>query len=190
MVKANVPQIDMSLESWISNTHSLLQFPITILTVALLLVIGAFAEIAPRKSLEFLDNSPGKLLLFILPLILASSFDWATGMLSTVVCLIIFTRLQKVDIDEGFVDSTDDIMSSSTKIVSNPHRWFVEKILGESPIAISSDRVLTHAVESENPRTSSSNPSSLTTSSSSSSSSSNSSSSSLLDQFNSINSSK
>jgi len=188
MVKANVPQVDMSLESWISNTHEILQFPVTILTVVILLVIGAFTEIAPRKSLEFLDNTPGMLLLFILPIILASSFDWATGMLAAVICLIVFTRLQKIDMDEGFVDSTDDTMSSSTKIISNPHRWFVEKILGESPIAISSDRVVTRVVEDENTRTTSLNSTGST--SNGTSTSSHGSSSSLFDQFNSSSSNK
>lgn len=189
MVKANVPEVDMSLESWISNTHSILQFPVTILTVALLLVIGAFTEIAPRKSLEFLDNTPGMILLFILPLILASTFDWATGMLAVVVCLIIFTRLQKIDLDEGFLDSTDDIMSSTTKVVANPHRWFVEKTLGERPITISSDHVITRAVQDETPRRSSASNTGIT-SSSVTYTSAHGSNSALLDEFNSSSSNK
>lgn len=186
MVKANVPQVDTSLQSWISNIYTVLQFPVTILIVALLLVIGAFAEIAPRKSLDFLDNTPGMLLLFILPIVLASTIDWPTGMLATVVSLIVFTKLQKADMDEGFVDSTDDMVSSSAKIVSNPHRWFVEKILDERPIAISSDRVVTRAVQDENPRTSSSSTSPITNNMSSSRGSS----LSIFDQFNSSSSNK
>jgi len=52
--------------------------------------------------------------------------------------------------------------SSDTKIISSPHRWFVEKTLNERPIAISSDRVITHAVEEGNTRNSSSITSSYT----------------------------
>ena len=158
--KLEIPVDDISIGSWIHNAHFILQFPATILIILSLLVAGTFAEIAPRKSLEFLDNPFGMILFFIIPLILTEFLDWPTGLIAAVVCLIIHTRLQKADVDEGFVDSIDDL--SDTMIVSNPHRWFVEKILGERPIMISSDRVVTHAVEEENTRNSSSSTSSYT----------------------------
>jgi len=190
MVKASgPPEIDTSIESWIFNMKSILNFPVTVLTVISLLVAGSFAEIAPRKSLEFMDNVVGNVIFFMAPLAFAYGLGWPTGLLAAVVSLIIFTRLQKEDIDEGFVDSTDD-MSSVTKIVSNPHRWFVEKMLGERPVAISSDRVLTRAVEQENRTSSAGSPGSSSHGTSSSNTSSNTSASSLFDQFNSSSSNK
>jgi hypothetical protein len=70
----------------------------------------------------------------------------------------VFARLEREDSDEGFMDTDLKINNDvqTTKLVSNPHRWFVEKILGERPIAIASDRILTGPVRDEDNRTSSS----------------------------------
>jgi hypothetical protein len=115
--------------------------------VAALLVAGAFAQIAPRNSLEFLDNILGSCLFFILPLVCTAVLDWPTGLLAAVVSLILFARLQKKDTSEGFSDSVDDKAEQNTKLISNPHRWFIERMLGERPVAISSDRIITRAVQ-------------------------------------------
>jgi hypothetical protein len=150
---AKVPPMDTSLESWIYNIRTVLHFPGTILTIAGLLLAGGFAETAPRKSLEMLDSSIGHALFFIVPLFLALMLDWATGLLAASICLIIFARLQKADpdseVEEGFANA-------DTKIVSDTQRWFVEKALGETPIAISSDRVTVKRYEDNDSRTSSS----------------------------------
>jgi hypothetical protein len=187
MVSSKIPEMDMSLESWIYNARVILQFPITILTIVTLLVGGTFVEIAPRKSLEFLDTQLGRAIFFVITLFIAYSLDWATGLLAAVVFLVTITRLERNEIEEGFTDSQDSDTDQSTKIISNSHRWFVEKILGEHPIAISSDRIRTSVVQDENQRTSTS--SSLSTSSTSGSSS-QSQSQSLADQFSSSSSGK
>jgi hypothetical protein len=158
--------MDTSLEAWIYNIRTVLHFPGTVLTVAGLLVAGAFAETAPRKSLEFLDSILGQALLFLLPLFLALMLDWPTGLLAGSICLIIFARLQKAEPDsevqEGFassLDASNDTGSDTvhnTKIVSSNKRWFVEKVLGETPIAISSDRITVKRYEDNDNRTSSS----------------------------------
>lgn len=142
-----IEEMDMSLFAWITNTHTVLKWPGTILTVAALLVAGAFAGIAPRKSLEFLDNTLGSSLFFILPFVFTVLLDWPTGLLAAVVSLILFARLQKNDTSEGFSDTVDDKSEQNTKLVSNPHRWFIERMLGERPVAISSDRIITRAVQ-------------------------------------------
>jgi hypothetical protein len=155
--KPKATEIDMSLDSWIYNTRSVLQFPLTILTIIALLIGGTFTETAPRKSLEFLDSTVGKIVFFIIPLVLGYLFSWSTGLLAAVVSLILFTRLQKIDLDEGFMDSVDsDTSDVTTKIILSPHRWFVEKILGENPMSISSDRIRTTMIQDENQRTRSS----------------------------------
>ena len=144
----------MSLMAWLTNSHAVLHWPSTILSVVGLIVAGSFAEIAPRKSIEFLDNTFGSIFFFVVPFIFAALIDWPTGLLAAVVSLIFYARLQKEDSTEGFSDSSES--DQSTQIISNSHRWFVEKILGERPIAISSDRIGTSKTEEENTRTSSS----------------------------------
>ena len=153
-----VSEVDESLESWIYNIRTLLHFPATIITVAGLLVGGSFIETAPRKSLNFLDNSFGYAFLFLLPLILTLSLDWPTGLLAATVSLIIFARLKKDSTsgDDGFEDGPDHESQQNTKIISNSHRWFVEKVLGETPVAISSDKVRIKQYKDDDSRTSSS----------------------------------
>lgn len=143
-------EIDTSLKAWIFNTHSMIKLPLTIVSVFGLIIAGTFVEIAPRKSLEFLDTILGSSLFFIVPLLISLFLDWATGLLATVISLIIFTRLQRPDVSEGFVD---DFV---TDIIPSPKRWFVEKVLGETPIAISSDRVTQSEKKDIDTRTSSS----------------------------------
>jgi hypothetical protein len=147
-------EMDMSILAWLTNTHTVLKWPGTILTVAGLLVAGAFAGIAPRKSLEFLDNTLGSAVFFIFPLVCSVVLDWPTGLLAAVVSLILFARLQKKDSSEGFSDTVDDNSEQNTKLISNPHRWFIERMLGERPVAISSDRIITSAVQGDDDRVS------------------------------------
>jgi len=100
-------------------------------------------------------------------MLIAYMIDWSTGVLAATVALIVFAKLQRGDDDEGFMDSSDSDKSDvTTKIISNSHRWFVEKILGESPVAISSDRIRTSAVQGETQRSSSSSSASETSGSS------------------------
>jgi len=160
-VKVQAPILDNSIQAWIHNIHSVLNFPGMILTVISLLLIGAFAETAPRKSLELLDSLLGKALLFIIPFIIAFAFDWPTGLLAASISLIVFSRLQRLDpdsdsdsdLEEGFFDGAN---TQNTKIVSTTQRWFIEKVLGETPIAISSDRVVVKRYDDNDSRTSSS----------------------------------
>ena len=159
--KANVnvdkaPEIDTSLEAWIYNIRTVLHFPGMVLTVAALLVSGTIIESASRKSLEILDNVFGRILGFVLPIAIAYMIDWQTGLLAASVSLILFARLQKHDGGEGFLNGTSSDSVQSTKIVSNTHRWFVEKVLGETPLAISSDRIQTKRYDDDDSRTSSS----------------------------------
>jgi hypothetical protein len=104
----------------------------------------------------FLSNVVGSSIFFVVPLLLVLFLDWATGLLAATVALIIFARIQTEDDEEGFDVNqpvTDTI--NSTKIVNTSKRWFVEKVLGERPIAISADKVLTSAIADSDNRTNS-----------------------------------
>ena len=111
----SAPEIDKSLQSWLYNIRHVLNFPITVLGVAGLLVAGTFA-----------------------------------GLLAAVVALIFFARVQVDDLEEGFLDEM------TTEIIPTSKRWFVEKVLDETPIAISSDTIRRRLTIDEDSRTSSS----------------------------------
>jgi hypothetical protein len=150
------PEIDFSLESWIMNTRSVLFQPFSIALILGLLILGTFAEVAPRESILFLDNVVGKAVLFAAPFLMAYLVDWATGLLAAVVALILYVRIQKPDRTEGFVSESETSNGLTTKLVSSTNRWFVERVLGEQPVAITDDRVITRAVSDQDNRTNSS----------------------------------
>ncbi len=154
------PLIDTSLEAWIYNIRSVLHFPSTIFLIIGLLVLGTFIENVPRKVVQLLDNSLGMTVLFMFPLVISLFISWPAGLLAACISLIVFARIKKMDTmtaedEEGFLSGSDDTVQT-TKLVSNPHRWFVEKVLGETPVAISSDRIQTKRTEDNDNRTSSS----------------------------------
>jgi hypothetical protein len=159
--------LDTSLEAWIYNIRTVLHFPSAVLSVLGLLIIGTFVERSPRGSLKILNNMLGMAFLFIFPMCIAIFINFPIGILAASVALIVLARIRKDHGDdsedsEGF--SGDDSVQT-TKLVSNPHRWFVEKVLGEMPVAISSDRIQTKRTEDNDNRTSSSSSMSIVNSS-------------------------
>lgn len=164
MSKPNSPKvekavaIDTSLESWIYNIRSTLNEPTWLFSTLALLVLGTFAKSVPGDTLTFLDNSLCHAVLFVFPLIVSLYIDWATGLLTASIALIIFARLKRAEgtpLKEGFLSEANDTVQT-TKFVSNPHRWFVERVLGETPIAAVTDRIQTKRQEDNDSRTSSS----------------------------------
>ena len=153
---AGPPEIDFSFQGWVQNITSVLAQPFNLMFVITLLVVGTFAEVAPRENLLFLDNVVGKGLLFAVPLLVGTYVDWPTGLLAAVVGLILLIRIQKPDMEEGFITESEYTNGMTTKLVSTANRWFVERVLGERPVAISDDRVITRAVSDQDTRTSSS----------------------------------
>ena len=152
--------MDTSLEAWIYNIRSILHIPSTIFLIIGLLILGTFIENIPRKVLQYLNNVFGMILLFIFPLIVSLFISWPAGLLATCISLIVFARIQKMEVtdiedQEGFLSGSNDNLHT-TKIISNSHRWFVEQLLGETPLAISSDHIQTKRTEDNDNRTSSS----------------------------------
>jgi hypothetical protein len=150
--------IDTSLESWIYNIRTTLNAPTWLFSTLALLVLGTFVESVPGDTLTFLDNSLGHAALFGFPLIIALYMDWAAGLLTASIALIVFARLKRAEatpFKEGFLYERNDSLQT-TKFVSNPHRWFVEQVLGEIPIAAVTDRIQTKRQEDNDSRTSSS----------------------------------
>lgn len=160
--------MDTSVESWIYNIRTTLNAPTWLFSTLALLILGTFAESVPGDTLTFLDNSLGHAALFGVPLIVSLYMDWAAGLLTASIALIIFARLKRAEgtpfegtpfegtpLKEGFLSDANDTVQT-TKFVSNPHRWFVEQVLGETPIAAVTDRIQTKRQEDNDSRTSSS----------------------------------
>jgi hypothetical protein len=129
-------EIIYSLEEWITNAHSTLRFPMKILTVFTMILLGTFIETAPRKSLEFLDSYVSLSLLFVLPFAFVYYFDWPTGLLVATIVVIVCARINKHEQEEEGFSGTSEMT-----LVSDSTRWFVEKALGETPLGTVSKEV-------------------------------------------------
>jgi len=158
---AKAEKIIYSLEEWMTNAHSTLLFPMKILTVFAMILLGAFIGTAPRKSLEFLDSYVSLSLLYAVPFAFVYYFDWPTGLLVATIVVTLYARLNKQEEEEeGFTGT------SETMIVSDPTRWFVEKALGETPLGTVSKEVDQVKYKNNDPKTNSSNSMSISRSSS------------------------
>lgn len=154
-------EIIYSLQDWMSNTHGTLLFPLKVLTVFGMIVLGAFIKTAPRKSLDFLDSYFSLSILFTLPFLFVYLVDWPTGLLAATIVVIIYARINnQEDEEEGFTGS------SETTIISDPKRWFVEKTLGETPLGTVNKEVQQMKYKNDDQKTNSSNSMSIARSSS------------------------
>lgn len=154
-------EVIYTLQDWMSNTHVTLLFPLKILTVFGMILLGAFIKTAPRKSLEFLDSYFSISILFTLPFFFVYMIDWPTGLLAATIVVIIYARIHNhEEEEEGFTGT------SETTIVSDPKRWFVEKTLGETPLGTVSKEVQQLKYKNDDQKTNSSNSMSTTRSSS------------------------
>ena len=153
-------EILYTLQDWMTNTHGTLLFPLKVLTVFGMILLGAFIKTAPRKSLEFLDSYFSLAILFTLPFLSVYLVDWPTGLLAATIVVIIYARLYTQEHEEeGFTGS------SETTIVSDPKRWFVEKALGETPLGTVNKEVSQLKYKHDDQKTNSSNSMSISRSS-------------------------
>jgi hypothetical protein len=123
--------------------------------IILSLVITYIAHIP--KWFSFRANSIlGRLALFSITIAIAEIYSWIYALLMalfTVLCIAVAPRTFR----EAFKDKpASDI---DVKLVTQPKRWFVEKVFKEDPIGVEEDRVQTRAIQ-DNSNASNSNTSS------------------------------
>ena len=110
------------------------------LYVGLLLVLGiTYVRQIPVNLRIQANAGMARALLFITALVIADTYSWVYGLMAALFTILIVAVSPRT---EGFEDS--DI-----KLVTQKNRWFIEKAMGENPIGISEDKVLTKAIQDQ-----------------------------------------
>jgi hypothetical protein len=122
----------------ISNMDS----PYKLIYGFLMILIIIYSSVIPSEYRNFADTILGRLLGIIIVYGIIQSLGWVYGLLTAMAFLILIfgsSQLESVEAFEGGGTINEK------KIIGK--RWFVEKVLGENPKKIETDKVQTSAVE-------------------------------------------
>jgi hypothetical protein len=110
----------------------------------LLILIIVYAPVIPAEYRVFADSILGKLFGVAIVYGVVESLGWVYGLLTALAFLLVLNGAPRTDTSalEGF-DGGGTV--TEKKIVGK--RWFVEKVLGEHPKKIATDKVTTSAIE-------------------------------------------
>ena len=110
--------------------------------IVLLVVWITFADKLPLVARWQLSSTVGRLLLLLLLYVFYVLGGWELAFIFTVAIAITWASkplLKPLEVKEGY----SDVKESKAA----PHKWFVEMVLHENPVAVVEDRVQTTAVQ-------------------------------------------
>ena len=129
------PVLLHSLETLITNIDS----PYKLIYGCILILIIVYSSIIPSDYKLFADSILGRVFGIGIIYGVIQSVGWVYGLL-TAMAFILILHGTRSNLQEGF-DGGGTV--SEKKIIGK--RWFVEKVLGETPSKIAVDRVITAA---------------------------------------------
>ena len=128
-----------SLNQFISNMDS----PAKLIYGAALILLSVYSSAIPTEYRTFADSLLGRVFGVAIVYGVIQTLGWVYGLLTAVGFLLIINGAPRSNtLSEGF-DGGGTV--SEKKTIGR--KWFVERILGENPKKIATDRVTTTAVE-------------------------------------------
>lgn len=125
--------------SFIQKMIDQLDSPFRMLYGAILTLIIVYSSLLPESIVSFVDSLIGRMLSLGLVYFTTTRVSWIYGLLAALSILTIL-RSSTLHYQEGFHGT----------ITEKPRigkRWFVEKVLGEHPQKISTEKVVTYPVQ-------------------------------------------
>lgn len=113
--------------------------PLTIYTLLGLTLCIVYVKQIPLKTRRLADTFFGRLVLFILTIVIAKYTTWSNGLLVAVFTLLLLSMSPRTT--EGFQDV------SSKKKITDKNLWWVEQVFQENPQEIDEDEVITSAIQ-------------------------------------------
>lgn len=127
----------------LQNIISTVDSPYKLLYGALLVILIVYSPMIPREYRNFADSVLGRVFGVAVVYAVVYFFGWVYGLFTALsFVLILHGSLRIENVAEGFNGGG----SINEKDVIGK-RWFVEKILGERPKRIETDKVHTSAIE-------------------------------------------
>jgi hypothetical protein len=121
-----------------------LDSPFKLLYGFILILIIVYSPMIPFEYRDFTDSLLGRIFGVIIIYGVVESLGWVYGLLTALAFLLIINGAPRVE--RTTLEAFDGGGSVSEKKVIG-RRWFVEKVLGENPKKIATDRVTTSAIE-------------------------------------------
>ncbi len=126
------------IQLFINNLDS----PYKLLLGFLLILVIVYAPYVPIEVRQFMDSMIGRVTGIGIIYGVIHSFGWVYGLLATLAFLIVLQSAPRLEYVEGFNGGGS---INEKKVIGK--KWFVERVLGENPKKIETDKVQTSAVE-------------------------------------------
>jgi hypothetical protein len=139
-MKPIAPQVD-KITQLFHTTLSQLDSPSRLLYGFILVLAIVYSSVIPSEYRTFADSLLGKLFGITAVFFATHSLGWVYGLLTALAFLLLLHGAPRKGGIEGF-DGGGSV--SEKKTVGK--RWFVERVLNERPVAISTDQVKTQAI--------------------------------------------
>jgi len=121
-----------------------LDSPAKLIYGAILILIIVYSPIIPTEYRVFADSLLGRIFGVAIVYGVVESLGWVYGLLTALAFLLVLNGAPR-SASAGLEGFDGGGTVTEKKIVGK--RWFVEKVLGEQPRKIATDKVLTTAVE-------------------------------------------
>ena len=143
---SNIPQqqhqggVINSINLFMNNMDS----PATLVYGALLILLIVYSSVIPSEYRTFADSLLGRVLGVAIVYGVVETLGWVYGLLTAIAFLLIINGAARID--TSMLEAFDGGGTVSEKKTIGK-KWFVERVLGENPTKIATDRVTTTAVE-------------------------------------------
>ena len=129
-----------SINLFIMNMDS----PATLIYGVLLILLIVYSSAIPSEYRTFADSLLGRVLGVAIVYGVVETLGWVYGLLTAIAFLLIINGATRID--TSMLEAFDGGGTVSEKKTIGK-KWFVERVLGENPTKIATDRVTTTAVE-------------------------------------------
>jgi hypothetical protein len=121
----------------------LLQSPLSVVYAVLLALLIVYSSLVPNDVRLFADSLLGRILGILWVYLAVEGLGWLFGLFTALAFLMILYLSPRPSFStEGFHGSSGVVEKERIG-----RRWFVERVLGEDPVAISTEKVTTLPVQ-------------------------------------------
>lgn len=126
-------------------SHDTLHIIISIVCVILIIYAGT----VPWQVSEFFDSIFGRILALFIIIVVSQKFGFFNGILITLTLLLIISNSPRLGASSirGQPRQTEGFSTDLQKRKALGPKWFVEKVLGENPVKIITEKTQTDAVQ-------------------------------------------
>jgi hypothetical protein len=129
-----------SINLFIMNMDS----PAKLIYGALLIVLIVYSSVIPVEYRIFADSLLGKVFGIAIVYGVVETLGWIYGLLTAITFILVLNGAPRTN--TGMLEAFDGGGTVSEKKIIGK-KWFVERVLGENPTKIATDKVTTTAVE-------------------------------------------